>query len=402
MEWHEGVALVRGVAARLLDASGQAPAVPELHHIEISAAGQVNVTGGTIASEPVRRLGQLLQATLGHTEAPRSTSALHRAGDGSPSRSVVRLDSRVRRGPCVLRAPGPRNCHSGSLRAGGSCITNFRRRAHAGRGRAAASVRSAQTRSTTRQDAIEASRLEAGGRRSDFVPFARQARGTPEPRRGGKTRCIRGRAAGIQCSGRCPFVRPFGRDRALGLGRLVPDRRGSVETPAAPDLPAPKPPRLKRTPPSPEPPGVPIRRIRSRTSPNAGTQASVAADRGLESVAWADEMSCRRRGRRRDGELIFSSDSEGVSPPVGVRPQLPSELPANLTTGAALSRRADRFRDGHGGLGEALRNTPHGARLHVPERGQGVAVPPGVERRGSSQVPEDGLDRISVARLQKT
>jgi hypothetical protein len=70
MEWHEGVALVRGVAECLLDASNQATAVPELHHIEISAAGQVSVTGGTIASEPVRRLGQLLQATLGHTKAP--------------------------------------------------------------------------------------------------------------------------------------------------------------------------------------------------------------------------------------------------------------------------------------------------------------------------------------------
>ena len=69
LEWHEAVALVRGVVERLLEKSSQAIAVPELDQIEISAAGHVSVSGGTNAGEPVRRLGQLLQATLAHTEA---------------------------------------------------------------------------------------------------------------------------------------------------------------------------------------------------------------------------------------------------------------------------------------------------------------------------------------------
>ena len=70
LEWHEAVALVRGVVERLLEKSSQAIAVPELDQIEISSAGQVSVSGGTNAGEPVRRLGQLLQAMLGYSESP--------------------------------------------------------------------------------------------------------------------------------------------------------------------------------------------------------------------------------------------------------------------------------------------------------------------------------------------
>ena len=69
LEWHEAVALVRGVVERVLENSSSAIAVPELDQIEVSAAGHVSVSGGTNAGEPVRRLGQLLQATLAHTEA---------------------------------------------------------------------------------------------------------------------------------------------------------------------------------------------------------------------------------------------------------------------------------------------------------------------------------------------
>ena len=70
VEWHEGVALVRGVAERLLESSSGVPVVPELHQVQISAAGRIDVIGGTMSSEAVRRLGQLLQATLGHSEPP--------------------------------------------------------------------------------------------------------------------------------------------------------------------------------------------------------------------------------------------------------------------------------------------------------------------------------------------
>ena len=71
VQWYEGIAIVRGVVAALLEHHrGDLLALPELHQIELLADGSVVVTGGGPANEPVRRLGQLLQATLSDTDVP--------------------------------------------------------------------------------------------------------------------------------------------------------------------------------------------------------------------------------------------------------------------------------------------------------------------------------------------
>src|SRR5262245_5608242 len=70
VDWYVAVAVVRAVADALSRDPEHAPLLPELHQIQISAVGRVNVIGGTAVQEPVRRLGQLLQATLGQAEPP--------------------------------------------------------------------------------------------------------------------------------------------------------------------------------------------------------------------------------------------------------------------------------------------------------------------------------------------
>jgi hypothetical protein len=70
VDWYEAVAVVRSVAEAVSRDPENAPLLPELHQIQISAVGRVNVIGGTAVQEPVRRLGQLLQATLGQAEPP--------------------------------------------------------------------------------------------------------------------------------------------------------------------------------------------------------------------------------------------------------------------------------------------------------------------------------------------
>jgi hypothetical protein len=324
MEWHEGVALVRGVAERLLDASREATVVPELHHVEISAAGHVNVTGGIIANEPVRRLGQLLQATLGHTEAP----------------VQLRL--------FIVQATAPAPAFA-SIREYDAALAYFERpgretvlQALCARAAAASPISGAEPT----LDAVAP------------LPASDQ----PKPaRRPGKTRSkpralklaaaaviflslcaagawYAGSAAGkrdvsevaLQASNAVSDALLSGLSAVTersGLGRLVPAEEGTVETPAAPDHPAAKQPRLRRRPSSPEPLGAPIVVFDLDSPPSAGTQASTAAD-GTSALSRdvATEWSAL------DGELIFSSESEDVSPPVGVRPQLPRELPANLTT----------------------------------------------------------------------
>src|SRR4051794_26223561 len=69
LAWHEGGAVVRGVAERLLERQGTAVHVPELHHIELSAGGRLAVSGG-LSGDPVRRLGQLLQAMVTDPQVP--------------------------------------------------------------------------------------------------------------------------------------------------------------------------------------------------------------------------------------------------------------------------------------------------------------------------------------------
>ena len=69
IEWFEAVSLVREVADRVRESVG-GRAVPELDQIQIAADGTVSITGASKTDEPVRRLGQLLQACLYQTDPP--------------------------------------------------------------------------------------------------------------------------------------------------------------------------------------------------------------------------------------------------------------------------------------------------------------------------------------------
>jgi hypothetical protein len=70
LRWYEGVAIVRGVAQLLLDQHGTDGGIPELHQIELAADGSLAIDGGSAAGEPVRRFGQLLQAMLTEADGP--------------------------------------------------------------------------------------------------------------------------------------------------------------------------------------------------------------------------------------------------------------------------------------------------------------------------------------------
>jgi cytoskeletal protein RodZ len=69
IQWYEAVALVREVADRLVNGSSER-AIPELQQIRLSAEGHVEILGVIPTNEPVRRMGQLLQALLAHADAP--------------------------------------------------------------------------------------------------------------------------------------------------------------------------------------------------------------------------------------------------------------------------------------------------------------------------------------------
>ena len=69
VEWFEAVALVRAVAEGLVDRVG-GRSVPELDQIQLTSDGTVSILGTSTTDEPVRRMGQLLQACLNQADAP--------------------------------------------------------------------------------------------------------------------------------------------------------------------------------------------------------------------------------------------------------------------------------------------------------------------------------------------
>lgn len=70
VEWQEAIAVVRSVAECMSVKPNRSASVPDLYQIRVSSSGEIDITGGTNTSEPVRRLGQLLQATIGQSEPP--------------------------------------------------------------------------------------------------------------------------------------------------------------------------------------------------------------------------------------------------------------------------------------------------------------------------------------------
>jgi hypothetical protein len=66
IEWYEGVALVRAVIDRLTSL----PNIPELNQVRLRPTGDVDVVGVGSVDEPVRRLGQLLQALIAQADSP--------------------------------------------------------------------------------------------------------------------------------------------------------------------------------------------------------------------------------------------------------------------------------------------------------------------------------------------
>jgi len=69
IQWFEAVAVVREVADRLISAASE-HAIPELQQIRLSPEGHLDIAGATSTAEPVRRMGQLLQALVANADAP--------------------------------------------------------------------------------------------------------------------------------------------------------------------------------------------------------------------------------------------------------------------------------------------------------------------------------------------
>ena len=332
VEWYEAVALVREVADRLLSVSSD-HAVPELQQVRLSSTGHVEILGMIPTDEPVRRMGQLLQALLAHTDAPvqlrlvitQATApepgyqSIRDYSDAlgffeRPERSTVlqSLASRVMAGALATLAessltldsvaPLPKADGEDEEKKQRKPVGTSRQRSRAMRlalvvlvvlAVAGGAAWYAHKRGVGPKNRVEASAL--ADKASDAVGTA----------------IVRGASAISE---------------TLGLGRIVPANQL--------DPPAPEP-----TPPA--PPKIPQSRRRDAAAAPTSAAAIVAFDlepaRSAEGggpsaqpdpTATAPSSSPEVQGEK--DEVIYSVDSSAVVPPIGVRPKLARQLPPDF------------------------------------------------------------------------
>ncbi len=324
-EWYEGVALVRSVAAHLLETSGETPLLPELDQIEMSEGGHVTVTGGTIASEPIRHLGQLLQATLGSTQVPVQLRLLIvQATAPSPTfGSILEYDEALG----FFERPSRETVLQGlyARAAVATPVSGFEWPPTlnavvplpAAEPPKAAHKRSMAVKSSAMKIGIAVilvvmgaggvlygSRLGVAGGKREVSAIARQASD----------------AVGAAVLSGLSAV-----TERTGLGRIVPADAAGAKPAATADSSAAMQLRVKPGAHALNPAARPTVPFDGDAFSNSGSAVALSSGH----VPAAPSAVAVEAGAPESGP-IFSQDSEGVSPPVGVRPQLPSELPANV------------------------------------------------------------------------
>ncbi|MBA2303868.1 MAG: hypothetical protein H0W08_14715 [Acidobacteria bacterium] len=324
IEWFEAVALSRAVSERVSEQyAGES--VPDLHQIELSADGDIPMSGATETREPVRRLGQLLQAALSQSDPP------------------VQLRLIV----AQATAPVPT---FGSVQEFSDALGYFERPDRSGVLRRlyarAIATTEARDHAEPTLDMIAPLRAEdpAPGTQTAVTPVSRRraalmvmavtalvAAGTAYWQFGIRPRSGQVSAIAIRASDAVGGAVVSGLStvsESVGLGRLAPADSSAPAPTAAPAVPTQpataKAPRKVPPPPAPgrgEPPPLLVFDL------DGGAMASQPAPR-----ISGDPLAATIPLEDSSSELmIYSAADTSVTAPIGVRPQLPRALPPNLT-----------------------------------------------------------------------
>ena len=178
---------------------------------------------------------------------------------------------------------------------------------------------------------------------------------------------------------------------SVGLGRIV-------AASAADTAPALRPCRRPR----PSQAAIPGVRSLARAEPveRGRGECSAAHDRRpttrqMNTPTWPTRPLGRRTSLELPAEApidseVYATGADGVSPPVGVRPQLPRQLPPTVDPAQVSSRIELIIARGRlGGIGQTARQPTRRPGRDVPERGKSVGVPAGDEGRGCRPLSQD-------------
>jgi hypothetical protein len=328
VEWYEAVALVREVAERLLEGPSSRLLVPELHQMRLSPEGRVDVIGGVPSDEPVRRMGQLLQALLAHSDAPvQLRLVISQATSPSPMYASTREYSealaffeRPERS-MVLQALAARASAASASPADEKKLTlDSIAPLPSGDAMMKKPTRKAARRSRARGwggaavAAVVVIGVGAGG-----VWYARTHRVGPQSRT--DMTALANRAS--DAVGSAIVSGASAVTERLGLGRIVP--ANAVDPPAAPPEPVASPPKAQQTKRRDPPPADPIPPL---VAFDLDPVPAAVETRPLPETRPAESTNPERAPVKDD--TIYTVGSVGVVPPIGLRPQLARQLPPDL------------------------------------------------------------------------
>jgi hypothetical protein len=333
--WYEGVALSRAVTERLRDRSGAKLVVPEPHQIVLLPTGEIELTGGSRTTEPVRRLGQLLQAVLGSSEppaqlqlvisramAPTPTFASIREYDDAvgyferPNRPGLLQELYARAAAAPPASPSTRQLNLDTL---APLPLPEAAKKKTPRTKKEASIPGT---SKWRRRIVMAMLLVAlvvtsvAGFR-----YARAAGRVPTP---AEIAALREQATRALDAAVLSGISAM--TEAAGFGRVVAVDTGFGEPPAKPAPPIGSPPRAGA---AAIPPKVEQQYAVFDLDPVPALREGAAAPAPVPSTA-APSREASAETEEAPDPTIYSQDSEGVVPAVGIRPQFTQEVPPDL------------------------------------------------------------------------
>jgi hypothetical protein len=336
LQWFEGVAIVRAVGERLLGHEDTALRIPELNEIELVADGTVTLAVGTCAKEPVRRLGQLLQAMLTDAEVPVqlrlivSQATAPMPSYSSPAefgRALAYFERPDRAG--LLAAVFARAQAAGPATAGVALTLD---RIVPLPGAAAASTPAdAHVRISRRSIAIVAALLAAL-----IVAGAAALRAGTSTTTPGR-RLSHATTTAADVVGAALLVGLSAVSNGVGLGRIVAaDAAAQVPTAAPLSTSA----RARRT--KPVRPIATARELEKFGVESVPTHTIVVYDTPDGGASMNEDLGAHSELPERGpatavDHVVYAPGAYGVSPPVGVHAQLPRELPPTVDP-ANLSR----------------------------------------------------------------
>jgi hypothetical protein len=345
LQWYEGIAIVRGVAARLLEQQGAGMRIPELHQIVLLADGYVTLNGGATVSEPVRRLGQLTQAVLTDANVPVQLRLIvSQATAPIPSYpSLAEFDQALAYferpdHAGVLKALFARAEAAGPATAADGTPT-LDRIAPLPETKPAAPSAQRHRKHLRRLIATAAVLVGVAALSGAAVLYGRSAGAIVKGRD-----VSHATAAAADAVGAAVLAGVSAVSDRVGLGRIVP--KNAADASAAPPAAVPSAPARKTTPDR----SVAARVERAKADDDASRHTIVyyeISPSALKQILGAAETPEQPSDVPIDSviygpdapidSVIYAPGVDGVVPPIGVRPQLPRELPPNVDP-ASLSQ----------------------------------------------------------------